>query len=213
MNAAIFDMDGTLVDSDDLAAASAEEGLRAYYSSRGLDPVIPSRAVRRSLVGLPSLEYFAGLLPAERRGDAAEMRTLVARDEVRRLGAGEGRLFPGVRETLAGLRARGWKLGLVSNCGSLYFDANLKHLALRDMVDIAFCLDHFPTKIDNVREALRALGSRAGVMVGDRAADIEAGRANGLRTIGCLYGYGTADELAHADSHIAIVTELPSRIA
>ncbi len=213
MNVAIFDMDGTLVDSDDLAALSAEEGLRAYYSSRGLDPVVPSRAVRRSLVGLPSLEYFAGLLPADRRADAPEMRTLVAREEVRRLAAGEGRLFPGVRETLATLRAGGWKLALVSNCGSLYFDANLEHLGLRDMVDIAYCLDHFPTKIDNVREAMRSLGVRTGVMIGDRAADVEAGRANGLRTIGCLYGYGSAQELAHADAHIAAVDELATRIA
>jgi phosphoglycolate phosphatase len=213
MNAAIFDMDGTLVDSDELAALSSEFGLRSYYSSRGLDPIIPSRAMRRSLVGLPSLEYFAGLLTADRRGDATEIRTLVAGEEVRRLAAGEGRLFPGVRETLAGLRVRGWKIGLVSNCGSIYFDANLKHLGLREMVDVAFCLDHFPTKTDNVREAMRALGARSGVMVGDRAADLEAGRANGLRTIGCMYGYGGADELAHADAHISVVTELPSRIA
>ena len=38
----------------------------------------------------------------------------------------------------------------------------------------------------------------ASVMVGDTALDIEAGRANGVRTIGCTWGYGSRDELVQA---------------
>lgn len=221
MIAAIFDLDGTLADSEELAATAAEDGLRAYYARRGLAPVIPSREERRALVGLPSLEYFARLLPPERGGDAREVRELVARREVERLAAGRGRLFPGAREALAALRSRGWKLGLVSNCGRIYFDANLEHLGLREAFDVALCLDDFPTKIENVRHALArlranggpGLGERSesnGLMVGDRQADVEAGRANGLRTVGCLYGFGTPEELASADWHIASLAELPA---
>ena len=213
MNVAVFDMDGTLVDSEELAFRAAEDGLAEYWERRGEPARIPSRGELRALVGLPSLEYFARLVPEERRGDAALIRELVARREVDRLKAGEGRLFPAVRETLAALRARGWKLALVSNCGHIYFNANLTHLGLGAMVDAAFCLDHHPTKTANVRAALEAVGGRAGVMVGDRAADLEAGRANGLRTVGALYGFGTADELAPADARIASIAELLERIA
>jgi phosphoglycolate phosphatase-like HAD superfamily hydrolase len=213
MNVAVFDMDGTLVDSEELAFRAAEEGLAEYWSRRGEPARIPSRAELRALVGLPSLEYFARLVPAERRGDAALIRELVARREVDRLRAGEGRLFPAVRETLGALRARGWKLAIVSNCGHIYFDANLMHLGLGAMVDAAFCLDHHPTKTDNVRAALAAVGTRAGVMVGDRAADLEAGRANGLRTIGATYGFGTPEELSPADARIASIEELLERLA
>lgn len=206
--AAIFDMDGTIVDSDDLAWLSSLEGLSAYWARRGVTPVYPDRSAVKALVGLPSLDYFAGLLPADRRGDAEEVRSLVGTFEVRRLAAGEGKVFPGVRETLADLARRGWALGLVSNCGRPYLAANVEHLRLGDLFGVTYCLDDLPSKTENVRAALAALGAREGVMVGDRRADLEAGRANGLRTVACTYGFGAPDELASADARIAAPLDL-----
>lgn len=206
---AIFDMDGTLVDSTELAYLAARDGLLDYYRERGLEPLVPSRADLNALVGLPSLEYFAGLLPPERRADAAALRALVSRHERALLGAGRGRLFDGVWEMLESLRERGFRLGLVSNCGQNYFDANLEHLRLCEIMEVAFCLDHLPSKTENVRAAMARLGCHEGVMVGDRRADVEAGRANGLRTVGCTYGFGTREELAEADFRIDAPRELP----
>lgn len=199
---AVFDMDGTVVDSEALAFASALEGLGEFWRRRALPPRYPSRDEMRALVGLPSLDYFARLVPPDFRDHAPEIRALVADAEVRRLAAGEGRLFDGIRDTLTSLRTHGWRLALVSNCGRIYFDGNLAHLGLRDLFDVALCLDDLPTKSENVRRALDRFAARAGVMVGDRAGDIDAGRANGLRTVGCAYGFGTRDELAAAD-HVA----------
>lgn len=207
---AIFDMDGTLADSTDLAYLAARDGLLDYYRERRLEPQLPSRAELSALVGLPSLEYFAGLLPPARRADAAALRALVSRHEREHLAAGRGRLFDGVWEMLLTLRERGFRLGLVSNCGQNYFDANLEHLRLREVMEVAFCLDHLPSKTENVRAALAHLGCRDGVMVGDRRADVEAGRANGLRTVGCTYGFGPREELAEADFHIDAPRELPT---
>ncbi len=208
MNAAVFDMDGTLVDSAELAIRAAEDGLRDYYAARGLPPLLPGADEIRSLVGLPSLEYFARLLSPERRGDAAEARRRIGAGECERLARGEGRLFPGVRETLQALREKGWRIGLVSNCGRPYLEANLRHLRLGEWVETALCLDDGATKSENVRQALLRLRCAGGVMVGDRAGDLEAGRANGLRTVGCLYGFGAPEELAEADATIGELAEL-----
>lgn len=210
---AVFDMDGTLVDSGELAVGSALEGLRVFFRRRGLAPVLPSGAEIRGLVGLPSQEYFARLLPAELRGDAEELHQLVTETEVEWLATGRGRLMPRACETLAELRQQGWRVALVSNCRRRYFDANLRHLGLGREVEVALCLDDAPSKAANVRAALQALDAGRGVMVGDRSADIEAGRAAGLATVACRFGFGAAAELAGADHAIDALAELPPLLA
>jgi beta-phosphoglucomutase-like phosphatase (HAD superfamily) len=48
MIAGIFDMDGTLVDSEELAFSAAEEGLEEYYARDGRPRLIPTPCPRRS---------------------------------------------------------------------------------------------------------------------------------------------------------------------
>ncbi len=211
--AIVFDMDGTLVDSGDLAVDSACDGLRAYYAQRGSAPLLPEPAAIRAAVGLPSLDYFATLLPAALRADAERLRALVTLAEVARLARGEGLLMPHALETLAHLRQEGFALAIVSNCSRDYLDANLEHLGLRAAVEVALCLDDAPTKTRNVADALRTLGATRGAMVGDRAGDIEAGRASSLLTIACRYGFGDDEELAQADHAIDALAELPQILA
>ncbi|MBT3218381.1 MAG: HAD family hydrolase [Proteobacteria bacterium] len=208
MKAVIFDMDGTLVDSGELAIEAARLGVGEYGERHALELLIPSRQRVLSLLGLPSLEYFAGLLPSERRDDAEELRELVGAWEERMLAEGQGRLFAGVEQALAELRRRGWQTALVSNCGRHYFKANIVHLDLARWMDFLACADDGPSKTANVAEALRMLGTNHGAMVGDRLGDIEAGQANGLKTIGVQQGYGTVAELSGADSLIDDFTQL-----
>ena len=58
------------------------------------------------------------------------------------------------------------------------------------------------------RRAIQELGPAAAVFVGDRRADAVAAREVGIPFIGCLYGYGNAEELAGADSLAATPSEL-----
>lgn len=204
----VFDMDGTLVDSADLAWRSAADGLREYYEERRLAPVLPSPEEVRRLVGLPSLEYFAGLLPPGRAAEAPALRSLVIRHEVRRLAAGEGRLYPGVEAALRRLRSCGIRLAIVSNCGRPYLEANLIHLGLGSLVDLALCLDDGPSKAANVLTVRARMPSDGGFMVGDRAADIDAGRGAGLRTVACAFGFGSAAEHQGADHRIEAFSDI-----
>lgn len=207
----IFDMDGTLVDNTGLAVAAARDGLQDYYAARGEDPLIPTREQVRSLVGLPAPEYFAGLLPEAGRTPANRLEILArvqAREE-QRLAAGEGRMYPGVPEVMALLRESGYRIGIASNCMAGYLEGNLRHVLDRSWFDAAYCLDHRPAKAENVALILATLDCDSGVMVGDRAGDIEAGRANGLITVGAAYGYGGRSEIQGADHEINDITKLP----
>jgi phosphoglycolate phosphatase len=210
-NIVIFDMDGTLVDNTSLAVAAARDGLRDYYSARDLDPPLPTREQVRSLVGLPAPEYFAGLLPEESRTEenCREILERVQAREEERLAAGEGRMFAGVPEVMARLRKAGYAIGLASNCMAGYLEGNLAHVLDRGWFDSTACLQQRPTKIENVALVLAELGAESGVMVGDRFGDVEAGRTNGLITVGAVYGYGEPEEIQLADHAIGAIGELP----
>jgi phosphoglycolate phosphatase-like HAD superfamily hydrolase len=207
----IFDMDGTLVDNTGLAVGAARDGLRDYYLARKLQPVLPTREQVRSLVGLPAPEYFARLLPEESRSQA-NCREILERVQVReeeRLAAGQGRMFAGVPGVMTWLKKEGYSIGLASNCMAGYLEGNLAHVLDRAWFDSTACLAQRPTKIENVALVLSRLGAVSGVMVGDRASDVEAGRANGLISVGTAYGYGDRREILEADHLIGGIGELP----
>ena len=48
------------------------------------------------------------------------------------------------------------------------------------------------------------------LVIGDRRQDMEIARRNGLRAIGCLYGYGSPEELGEADWLAGSPKELPT---
>lgn len=212
MGIVVFDMDGTLVRNDRVAVGAALDGLADYFAERGEPAVLPPAETIRALVGLPALEYFAGLLPPERRGDARAVMAHVGRREVDRLASGQGRRLPAAERVLEALRGGGHRIVLVSNCLRPYFDGNLDHVLRRSWFDVAYCLDDHPTKTENVTRAVERLGGGAGVVVGDRGSDLEAGRAAGLRTVGCRYGYGTREELAGADRVVDDLSEVPDAV-
>ena len=50
------------------------------------------------------------------------------------------------------------------------------------------------------------------VCIGDRFSDVEAGRKNGLPVVGCLYGYGSPEELRECSVLIRDIAELPAAL-
>lgn len=209
-----FDMDGTLVDSTETAVEGARAGLTRFYRDLGVAAAVPDAETIRSLIGMPSLEYFAALVPASYRDRAAKVREYVSEEEVRLIAGGSTRLFPGALDVLAVLRARGYGLILVSNCGPTYFDAVRGHCGLKGRFDREYCLAHAPRgdKTSALERALRELGSRSAVMVGDKKYDLDAGRANGMRVIGCRYGFNAPGELAGADAWVDAIGEVPAQL-
>lgn len=104
------------------------------------------------------------------------------------------RLYPGVRECLDGLRARGLPLALVTNKPEAFIAPLLGGLGLAD--DFALCLggDSLAEKKPHPAPLLHvashfAISPAACLMVGDSRHDIAAGKAAGFRTLAVPYGY------------------------
>lgn len=208
VNTLIFDMDGTLIRSGDLAVNALRKGLKNFYKRRGVKP--PKRTDEQLLsgIGKPSHEFYQALLTEEFRGDWQEFNDLIFAEEKKWMQT-HRITFPGALKTLTTLKRRGYTLALVSNCGSRYLQAVLESQKLRDVFDRAVCIGdrEGSTKTELVGEMVAELGGPA-VVIGDRDYDIEAAHANGLPAVGALYGYGGRDELLGTDTWVEDIRDL-----
>ena len=112
--------------------------------------------------------------------------------------------YPGVPETLAALKSRGAKLYIVTNKRHAPTQGIAKKLGWDRVFDGIWSYDslevHYkkPDLLAKLLADLR-IGAEDAVMVGDTKGDVDAGKANGLATVGVTYGYGTREELSSAD--------------
>ena len=216
--ATIFDLDGTLVDSRQAVVAAVIRGVRETAQAHGVD-FSPSADAVVAALGLPALSYFRRLLPDELAPLAQEALLRSTHYEVAAMHAGGGALFAGVLEGLRDLRAAGWRVGIISNAQSAYFHAALTSLELDASCDHAMCQEELPTAtVDTAptppKQRLLELAlarldcvAAASWMMGDRAEDLHAGRALGLRSAAASYGFGSAQEHAGADLRCASFPE------
>jgi len=140
---------------------------------------------------------------------------LIVEIERRELGliASAGRLYPGVRDTLTGLRGAGHQIALCTNGPTKYVRRVVDSQGLGRFLDTSRNrTSAADTKPAMFRSILAELDGRPAVVIGDRLADIEAAHDNGLRAIAAGYGYGTDAETAAADRVARSVPDIPRMI-
>ncbi|MGE3175594.1 MAG: HAD family hydrolase [Planctomycetota bacterium] len=190
----LFDLDGTLADTIGDIAASTNAVRRSYG--------LPAHDVAtiQSFVGHGAGTLLRRALAELELGDEdprwAEARARYTAHHDRQCTV-TARLYPGVLPFLDALRARGHRLGVVTNKPERFARAVVAHLDLDRRVEIVIGGDTLAQKKPDpapVLAALRRLGgdAGAGTMVGDGETDLRAGKAAGLRTIACLFGYRPA---------------------
>jgi phosphoglycolate phosphatase-like HAD superfamily hydrolase len=209
----IFDNDGTLVPSHEVANPAIQRAFARYVAEHGIDARVPSDQRIRDLTGLPGDEFYRQLLPAAEQHRAADLRTHCLDEEVMEVLA-RARFYPGLEGMLDRLRTRGDRLVLASHGGERYIGAVGRRLDYPRLFDRVFHhgLDGMTSKVEMGLRALAELGPAPAFFIGDRAADLEAARAIGARFVGCLYGYGSLEELARADALVKDPLELASLI-
>lgn len=100
--------------------------------------------------------------------------------------------FPALPPLIKRLHGR-WPLGVVSTAPTPLIEERLRQEGLLDRFALVVGSDDASTeKRRRVGAVLKQLGARSGVMVGDTDLDIDAGRANGLATVGVTFGWLSA---------------------
>ena len=186
----LFDIDGTLLDS----AADICGAVQQVLDTTGCPPVTVE--FLKKYIGLHLNAVFGDVLPTYSQEQIDE---LIRQYRTFYLGRGHAQTspYPGVAEALAALPGR---KGTATTKGSPTTRAVLEQFGLLEYFDHVQGTDGFPCKPapDVILTALAALGAKPEdcLMIGDSAADMEAGRRAGVQICAVRYGYGNAEELA-----------------
>jgi phosphoglycolate phosphatase len=198
MKLVIFDIDGTLVDSQHLICGAVHQA----YDRHNLPK--PARERVLSLVGLSLPDTFARLAD----GAAHPIDTLVEayRDAFQTLRAQPNSmepLYPGASEAVVRLAGRDdLTLGIATGKSMRGIQVVLGHYNLLPHFTAIQCADTAPSKPDPgmVQNAMRETGLSAGdtVLIGDSIYDMQMAKAAGVRAIGVAWGYHPPDDLIDA---------------
>lgn len=214
MDAIIFDLDGTLLQTEKVGLPAFREAF-IYLQQKGLyDGEIPSDERIQSVFGLTHKELWTLLLPdsSEEVRNLADQKML--EKELELFEQGKGECYPGVVETLIQLVEQGWALFIASNGAGPYVRSALNSNGLISLFKGIYTAGEYETetKVDLVRICKETHHITHGFMVGDRGSDMLAGKENGLATIGCRYRgfsqFGRQDELREADHIVSSFPEL-----
>ncbi|RYY23084.1 MAG: HAD family hydrolase [Sphingomonadales bacterium] len=210
---AVFDCDGTLVDSQ----ANICRAMEATFAAASLPS--PSRADIRRIVGLSLVPAIAMLHPQGELALHEEMaegykRAFFAMRSSNALDPEP--LFDGIREAIDTLEASGWLLGVATGKSDRGLRLLLEHHGLFNRFVTLQTADRHPSKPhpSMLQLAISEAGAapETSVMIGDTSFDIEMARAAGVRAVGVVWGYHTPEELlaAGADQVVVHASALPA---
>ncbi|MEZ5676487.1 MAG: HAD-IA family hydrolase [Thalassovita sp.] len=212
----VFDVDGTLVDSQADIVAS----MTTAFQGAGVP--VPDRAAILSIVGL-SLDVAIPQLAPGLRDETYAAMVQGYKTAYMQLRAAQGTqqsspLYPGIRSVLDGLQAvPEYLLGVATGKSRRGLDALLAGHGMERLFLTQQVADHHPSKPHPAMllAALAETGVDAdqAVMIGDTEFDMSMARAAGMRAIGVSWGYHTADRLAGADVLVHRTGDLPQAIA
>ncbi len=192
MRAVIFDLDGTLTQSDEGIYKSI------CYAAEKLGFAAPDEADRRKFVGPPLMWSFRELLGM----DEAQARLALEayRERYWEIGLFENRVYPGIRNLLRMLKRRGDWVAIATGKPMEPSRRIMEHFGLLRYFDRIVGPGFGEAGAEKDALIRAALPDRAdeAVMVGDRRFDIEGANLVGIQSVGVGYGYGTEEELREA---------------
>ena len=194
IRAAIFDLDGTLVDSNDLHVQAWQETFRHFGKE------IPLERLREQ-IGKGGDQYLPVFLNEQEMREFGKEADAYRGEIFKKKYLSQVRPFPRVRELFERLRADGKKIALASSGKEDEVEHYKKLLGIEELVDSMTTADqvaHSKPKADVFIAALRSLGNlqpQDAIAIGDTPYDVEAAKKIDLPIIGLLCGGFPGDAL------------------
>ncbi len=195
---AVWDVDGTLIDSRSSIFRAAVEAAHAI----NVDP--PSYDQVRAIVGVSLRDALAMMRP-DLEDETISLYTHEFQQAFLRFHADPSfteSLYLGAEETLRTLKAEGWLLGMATGNSRRGVTRTIEKHGWNDLFDVTFCADDGPSKPHPhmLQRNLNALGvaTHEAVMIGDATHDMNMARQAQVHAIGVSWGFHTVEELQRA---------------
>ena len=207
---AVFDCDGTLVDSQATICLAMAQG----FAACGL--AAPGDAATRGIIGLSLIEAMAALHPT---GTPAQHQVLAdeykqAFFNLRAAGLAEEPLYDGIAEAIADLDARGWLLGVATGKSDRGLKHILEHHGLHPKFVTLQTADRHPSKPhpSMLELAMAEAGAAPATtaMIGDTSYDMVMAKAAGCAAIGVAWGYHNSADLLEGGADV--IAESPGAL-
>lgn len=187
----LFDLDGTLIDTNELILQSFEHTLEHYF---------PGRYTRKDVLphmGQPLVKQFALWAEAEQVPSLIETYRKHNVENHDRLVT----VFPNVREVVQELQAQGCRMAVVTSKMRLTAEMGIRLFGLERFFETIVTIEdtekHKPDPAP-LQLAIERLGADPGktIMVGDSPYDIQGGQAAGTATCGVAWSLRGREGLA-----------------
>ena len=192
----LFDLDGTLTDSERGILNSVSYALEKY----GIE--YTDREALRCFIGPPLIEMFRKKFDVSE--DVARELVRLYREYFSTRGLYENDIYDGIKDLLAELKSMGKRLIVATSKPEHFATKILEHFELSEYFEViaGATMDETRTaKADVIKYALdtcKISDTNDAVMIGDREYDILGARKFQMDSIGVLYGYGSLEELTNA---------------
>ena len=202
-NVILFDLDGTLTDSAEGVIRSVQ------YMQEKMGMKIWETADLKFVVGPPLMKTFTEDFGMD--VETAEKAMVVFRERYSTIGMYENKVYAGVEEMLAALKAKGKKMGVATSKKEELAVKILEHFGIAKYFDVIggdkreIGRNTKAKVMEYVLEALQAEKEDV-IMVGDRLFDIEGAHALGVPCIAVEYGYGDRAEFEQYGADYIVAT-------
>lgn len=209
-SAIIFDFDGTLHDSMYIYRIALARGYQWLVDAGKARPRELTEADMAANIGLTVQEAWARMSPEIPWSVAKDAAALVGDTMHELIADGTARLYEGVPEMLQQLKDAGHELVFLSNCRTVYLEVSREAFGLDVWFSRYYAAEQYgDIPKEEIFDIICEEVEGPYIAVGDRYKDLALARAHDLASIGCLFGYGSREELAGA----TYLADSPDQIA
>lgn len=205
----IFDYDGTLYNSIKIYAPAFRKAYEYLVSQDLAENRVWTEEEISKWLGYSSKDMWNMFMPNLSSKEKNICSNIIGSSMIQYIKEGKAELYKGAIDVLNELKCKGFNLIFLSNCKAEYMNNHIQYFNLDRYFNDFYCTEQFDfIPKHEIFRFIKEKHKGDYIIVGDRELDIEIGKIHNLYSIGCLYGYGSKEELISANSLVNNIEEI-----